>query len=125
MRDCLQRVNKTAEVAMAQSLGGDPGGAVQNLLAEAERTLNSKLLDMAQQVLLRHSARMAAPEPLQAAIDALRTRMGTAPARAILGQRQRAAPRRRGTAGAQQRRQRTGTHPTASARQPGTEPSTH
>ena len=86
MRDCLQRVNKTAEVAMAQSLGGDPGGAVQNLLAEAERTLNSKLLDMAQQVLLRHSARMAAPEPLQAAIDALRTRMGTAPARAILGQ---------------------------------------
>ena len=86
VRDCLQRVNKTAEVAMAQSLGGDPGGAVQNLLAEAERTLNSKLLDMAQQVLLRHSARMAAPEPLQAAIDALRTRMGTAPARAILGQ---------------------------------------
>ena len=86
MRDCLQRVNKTAEVAMAQSLGGDPGGAVQNLLADAERTLNSKLLDMAQQVLLRHSARMAAPEPLQAAIDALRTRMGTAPARAILGQ---------------------------------------
>ena len=75
MRDCLQRVNKTAEVAMAQSLGGDPGGAVQNLLAEAERTLNSKLLDMAQQVLLRHSARMAAPEPLQAAIDGLRTSM--------------------------------------------------
>ena len=29
VRDCLQRVNKTAEVAMAQSLGGDPGGAVQ------------------------------------------------------------------------------------------------
>ncbi len=86
MRDCLQRVNKTAEVAMAQSLGGDPGGAVQNLLAEAERTLNSKLLDMAQQVLLRHSARRAAPQPLQAAIDALRTRMGMAPARAILGQ---------------------------------------
>ena len=41
---------------------------------------------MAKQVLLRHSARMAAPEPLQAAIDALRTRMGTAPAGAILGQ---------------------------------------
>jgi len=86
VRDCLQRVNKTAEVAMAQSLGGDPGGAVQNLLTEAERTLNSKLLDMAQQVLLRHGARMAAPEPLQEAIDALRARMGTAPARAILGQ---------------------------------------
>ena len=29
---------------------------------------------------------LAAPEPPQAAIDALRTRMGTAPARAILGQ---------------------------------------
>ncbi|MGQ0730613.1 response regulator [Acidovorax sp.] len=86
VRDCLQRVNKTAEVAMAQSLGGDPGGAVQNLLAEAERTLNSKLLDMAQQVLLRHGARMAAPQPLQESIDALRARMGSTPARAILGQ---------------------------------------
>ena len=63
-----------------------PHGAVHHLLAEAERTLNSKLVDMSQQVLLRHRARMASPEPLQEAIDALRARVGSTPARAILGQ---------------------------------------
>lgn len=86
VRDCLQHINKTAELAMAQSLAGNPAGAVHNLLQEAERTLNSKLVDMAQQVLLRHSARMASPEAFQSAIDTLRARVGSAPARAILGQ---------------------------------------
>ena len=86
VRDCLQHINKTAELAMAQSLAGNPAGAVHNLLQEAERTLNSKLVDMAQQVLLRHNARMASPEASQSAIDTLRARVGSAPARAILGQ---------------------------------------
>lgn len=86
VRDCLLHINKTAEMAIALSLSGDPAGAVLNLLQEAERTLNSKLVDMAQQVLLRHSARMATPEASQSAIDALRARVGSAPARAILGQ---------------------------------------
>ncbi|UCU98406.1 response regulator [Acidovorax radicis] len=86
VRDCLQQINKTAEVAMAQSLAGDPTGAVNNLLQHAEHTLNSKLLDMSQQVLLRHSARMASPQAQQEAIDTLRLRMGSAPTRAILGQ---------------------------------------
>lgn len=86
VRDCLQQINKSAEVAMAQSLAGDPTGAVNNLLQQAESTLNAKLLDMSQQVLLRHSARIASPEPLQEAIDTLRQRMGPAPTRAILGQ---------------------------------------
>ncbi len=86
VRECLQHVNKTAELAMAQSLAGDPSGAVQSLLTEAERTLNSKLVDMSQQVLLRHQARIAAPATLQEAIDALRPRVGNTPTRAILGQ---------------------------------------
>ncbi len=86
VRECLQQVNKTAELAMAQSLAGDPSGAVQSLLTEAERTLNSKLVDMSQQVLLRHQARIAAPATLQEAIDALRPRVGSTPTRAILGQ---------------------------------------
>ena len=86
VRDCLQQVNKAAEVAMAQSLSGDPAGAVHNLLQQATLTLNSKLLDLSQQVLLRHGARIASPEPLQEAIDAQRQRIGNAPARAILGQ---------------------------------------
>ena len=86
VRDCLQHINKTAEAAMAQSLAGDPAGAVRKLLREAERTLNSKLVDMSQQVLLRHSARMETADALQQDIDALRQRVGSAPARAILGQ---------------------------------------
>ena len=86
VRDCLVQVNKTAETAMAQSLAGDPAGAVAQLMHHAEQTLNSKLLDMSQQVLLRHRARMAEPDPLQDAIDALRVRVGTAPSRATLGQ---------------------------------------
>ncbi|MFN4121003.1 tetratricopeptide repeat protein [Acidovorax sp.] len=86
VRDCLQHINKTAEAAMAQSLAGNPAGAVRALLREAERTLNSKLVDMSQQVLLRHSARMETADALQADVDALRQRVGNAPARAILGQ---------------------------------------
>ena len=86
VRECLQQVNKTAEAAMAQSLAGDAAGAVAQLVHHAEQTLNSKLLDMSQQVLLRHRARLADPEPLQAAIDALRARVGSAPSRATLGQ---------------------------------------
>ena len=86
VRECLIQINKTAETAMARSLHGDPEGAVNQLLAHAELTLNSKLVDMSQQILLRHKARMASHEPLQKAIDALRVRLGTAPARAILGQ---------------------------------------
>lgn len=86
VRDCLQQINKAAEAAMAQSLAGDPAGAVQKLLHQATPTLNSKLLDLSQQVLLRHGARIPSPEPLQQAIDALRLQMGTTPARAILGQ---------------------------------------
>ena len=86
VRECLQQINKTAEAAMAQSLAGDPAGAVEDLLQHAQSTLNSKLLDMSQQVLLRHSARMASADRLQEAIDGLRSHVGNAPARAMLGQ---------------------------------------
>lgn len=86
VRDCLQQINKTAEIAMARSLAGDPAGAVQSLLQQSEQTLNSKLLDLSQQILLRHGARVATAEPLQQAVDTLRHRVGSAPARAILGQ---------------------------------------
>ena len=86
VRSCLPQVNRAAETAMAQSLAGDPAGSVRQLLQRAEETLNSKLLDLAQQVLLRHRARLAAPEPLQEAIAALRPRVGSAVSRAILGQ---------------------------------------
>jgi tetratricopeptide (TPR) repeat protein len=86
VRECLRHINETAEVAMAQSLAGHPAAAVRRLLREAERTLNAKLLDMSQQVLLRHKARMETADALQHDIDALRPHVGSAPARAILGQ---------------------------------------
>jgi hypothetical protein len=56
------------------------------LLREADKTLNSKLVDMSQQVLLRQRARIATADALQESIDSLRQRMGSAPTRAILGQ---------------------------------------
>jgi hypothetical protein len=71
---------------MGLSLSGDPAGAVRSLLQHSEATLNVKLLDMSQQVLLRHQARISEAEPLQQQIDALRGRCGTTPARAVLGQ---------------------------------------
>jgi len=86
IRECLQEINGTAERAMGLSLSGDPAGAVRSLLQHSEATLNVKLLDMSQQVLLRHQARISEAEPLQRQIDALRGRCGTTPARAVLGQ---------------------------------------
>ncbi|WP_069103585.1 response regulator [Acidovorax sp. RAC01] len=86
VRESLLHINKSAELAMAKSLGGDPTGAVEQLLREADKTLNSKLLDMSQQVLLRQRARISTADALQEAIDSLRQRIGSAPTRAILGQ---------------------------------------
>lgn len=58
------------------------------LLVHAEATRNTKLLDLAQQVLTRYSARLeaAVASDRQERIDALRARCGHAPARAMLGQ---------------------------------------
>lgn len=86
VRDCLQHINKTAEMAMARSLSGDPAGAVRSLLRHGRECLNSKLVDLSQQVLLRHRERIEEADSLQKEIDALRASCGTAPARAILGQ---------------------------------------
>ena len=76
------------------------------------RTLNSKLLDMAQQVLLRHArAHGRPPTPLQESDRrTAQARMGTAPtARAILGQDSERHPGRSGTEGGGQQRQTTPT----------------
>lgn len=86
IRESLVQINKSAEMAMAKSLAGDPTGAVLQLLREVDRTLNSKLLDMSQQVLLRQRARIPTADELQENITLLRQRMGTTPTRAILGQ---------------------------------------
>ena len=86
VRECLPLINQSAEKAMAQSLAGDAEGAVRKLLQLAESSLNSKLADMAQQVLLRHRERIADAQALQDSVQAVRTRCGNAPTRAVLGQ---------------------------------------
>lgn len=86
VRDCLPQINQAAEKAMAQSLAGDAEGAVRNLLQLAESSLNSKLADMAQQVLLRQRERIGDSEVLQDSVQAVRARCGNAPTRAVLGQ---------------------------------------
>lgn len=86
VRNCLPQINQSAEKAMAQSLAGDAEGAVRNLLQLAESSLNSKLADMAQQVLLRHRERIADGQALQDSVLAVRARCGNAPTRAVLGQ---------------------------------------
>lgn len=85
VRGCLLQVNKMAEAAVAQGLSGDPQGAVAALLDQVGATLNTKLLDMAQQLLTRHAARIGHAPAQQATIDALRQRCGTSATRAMLG----------------------------------------
>lgn len=92
IRGCLVEINRSAEVAMAQALTGDPAGAVRSLLQQATETLNTKLVDMSQQVLHRHRARIDDATALQEAIQALRQQCGHAPARAILGQESERTP---------------------------------
>lgn len=85
VRACLSLVNKAAEQAVAQSLSGDPHGAVVALLGHVQGTLNTKLLDMAQQLLTRHAAKIDKAEEQQATIDSLRQRCGASATRAMLG----------------------------------------
>ena len=86
IRECLLEINKTAEKAMARSLSGDATGAVRSLLRHGAQTLNTKLVDLSQQVLLRHRDRIEESDALQQEIDALRERCGVAPPKAVLGQ---------------------------------------
>lgn len=86
VRECLQETNKTAEKAMSQSLGGDADGAINQLLNYCDATRNSKILDIAQQMLVRNKATMQHSDTLQRSIDRLRNECGSSLARATLGQ---------------------------------------
>ncbi|KQM71188.1 tetratricopeptide repeat-containing response regulator [Xylophilus sp. Leaf220] len=86
LRTSHARINKMAETSMALSLAGDPGGAVLGLLADSEATLNAKLVDVAQQVLTRHGARIDGAAGLHVRIAQLRDACGSQPRRAALTQ---------------------------------------
>lgn len=82
---CLPAVNLLAEQAVAQSLGGDIRGAIATLLDSAGRTGNAKLLELAQQMLVRHQSALEDASTLQASVDALRPLCAGALPRALLG----------------------------------------
>lgn len=71
---------------MAHSLAGNPAAAIDALLVSGGQFLNTKLIDLSQQMLLRYTDRLPQAASLQESVDQLRSQCGTAPARAILGQ---------------------------------------
>lgn len=75
------RVLSLSEQAMRLSLKGDPTGTVEQLLTEAERTRNAKLIESAHQVLQRHAERIATREALQQRVDAMRQNYRARPLR--------------------------------------------
>jgi tetratricopeptide (TPR) repeat protein len=85
LRACLPVINQLAEQAVAQSLKGDAAASVTMLLERAQESRNSKLLELAQQLLTRHGASIADAALLQVRIDALRPQCGHAQPRALLG----------------------------------------
>ena len=86
LRQSHARINKMAESAMSLSLGGDPTAAVHGLVAAGTNTLNGKLADIAQQMLIRHSAKIEGTEALQGQVETLRAACGAQPRRAALSQ---------------------------------------
>ena len=62
--------------AMRLSLKGDPAGTVMQLLREGQATLNGKLIETAQQVLLRYRDRIPDAQALETEIQALRASYG-------------------------------------------------
>ncbi len=73
IRQGYARIGKLAEDAVSLSVRGNPAGAVQALLAGAERTLNGRLLDLAEHTLQRHQAGIGEATALQQRIDTLRS----------------------------------------------------
>ncbi len=66
------KIIRYAEYAMSLSLQGNPAGAVQELIARGEETLNSKLLESAEMVLARYSEKIGEAPALYAQVAGLR-----------------------------------------------------
>jgi hypothetical protein len=74
------RIIKHAEYALSLSLRGDPTGAVNELLLRGQETLNIKLVESAEMVIARYSAKIGDTSALQARVDALRVQCVVKPA---------------------------------------------
>jgi len=91
IRGASARVLKLAEVAMAQTLAGDPGAAVTELLAQGQQTLSSKLIETAYLVLNRYRAQIAQADTLETQVQMLRERFSSNVSRPALGEQKRQA----------------------------------
>ncbi len=78
-----------AETCMAQSLAGDPGTAVRNLLRYGRETFNARLIDNAYQLLQKHIAKISDAQTLGSALQELRAQYGAGIGKAVLGEQKR------------------------------------
>jgi CheY-like chemotaxis protein len=72
VRASSAKVLKYAEYAMSLSLRGNPAGAVEELIARGQETLNSKLVESAFSVIERYRAKISNPDGLYARVEELR-----------------------------------------------------
>lgn len=64
VREEYERINAVARSAVERTVAGDPTAAVTLLLGGAERTLNAKLMDLAQHTLQRHQDKVVGADEL-------------------------------------------------------------
>lgn len=81
-----QAVAAQAERAVALALEGRPQEAIQALVHEAGRTLNTKFVDLARMSLQRHRERLDTPEALSKEIDLMQRALASGGALPPLGQ---------------------------------------
>lgn len=86
VRDAHARIAEMAEQAVTHALQGNHRAAVQTLIAHAEHTLNSKLIEMARMTLQRHGSKVDDAQALSAQVDSLRERYASGVGAVTLGQ---------------------------------------
>ena len=77
LRNAGSHVLKLAETALTLSLGGNPSGAVRDLLAHGGQTLNAKLIETAHLVMQRYEGRIAEALEFEALIQDWRQQYGS------------------------------------------------
>ena len=89
IRACFPQIAKITESALSLSLRGDPKGAVEDLIAHGNTTLNGKLIETAYLVLQRYSDKIDGHASLLSKVQELRTRFAPANSRSVLGEAKR------------------------------------
>jgi CheY-like chemotaxis protein len=91
LRAAGAHVLKLAETAMTLSLGGNPSGAVRDLLAHGNTTLNAKLIETARLVLQKYEGRIPEALEYEAAVQEWRMQYGNPSLRPALTEQGRPA----------------------------------